>query len=109
MFVREEIEEGVKRDALLVPQLGVSHDQKGDATALVVGPGNVVELRILQADRAIGDTWLVTAGLNAGDRVIVEGLQLAQPGGKVDPQEYRPAAASNAAPRKHQGVAGKPK
>jgi membrane fusion protein (multidrug efflux system) len=81
MFVREEIEEGVQRDALLVPQLGVSHDQKGDATALVVGPGNVVQLCILQTDRAIGDKWLVTAGLKAGDRVIVEGLQLAQPGG----------------------------
>jgi membrane fusion protein (multidrug efflux system) len=106
MFVREEIEEGVQRDALLVPQLGVSHDQKGDATALVVGPGNVVQLCILQTDRAIGDKWLVTAGLKAGDRVIVEGLQLAQPGGKVDPQEYRPAEAPGDAPsRTHRGNA----
>ncbi len=103
MFVREEIEEGIQRDALLVPQLGVSHDQKGDATALVVGPGNVVQLRVIEADRAIGDKWLVTEGLKAGDRVIVEGLQLAQPGAKVDPQEYRMAAPGGAAPREHQG------
>ena len=104
MFVREEIEEGVQRDALLVPQLGVSHNQKGEATALVVGPDNVVQLRILEADRAIGDKWLVTEGLKPGDRVIVEGLQVAQPGGKVDPQEYRPtAAAGNAPSRTHQG------
>lgn len=90
MFVRGEIEEGVQRDAILVPQLGVSRDPKGNATALVVGPHDVVEMRTLEADRAIGDKWLVTAGLKAGDRVIVEGLQLAQPGMKVDPQEYRP-------------------
>lgn len=97
MFVREQIEEGVQRDALLVPQLGVSHDQKGDATALVVGPDNVVELRTIEAGRAIGDKWLVTEGLRPGDRVIVEGLQLAQPGGKVDPQEHRSLADLNQA------------
>jgi RND family efflux transporter MFP subunit len=93
MFVREQIEEGVQRDAILVPQLGVSHDQKGDPIALVVGPDNVVQLRVLEADRAVGDQWLVTAGLKAGDRVIVEGLQLARPGSKVDPQEYQTALA----------------
>jgi RND family efflux transporter MFP subunit len=98
MFVRGELEEGIKRDAILVPQLAVSRDQKGDATALVVGPDDVVQLRVLQADRAVGDKWLVTSGLNAGDRVIVEGLQLAPPGAKVDPQEYRPAQG-NARPQ----------
>jgi RND family efflux transporter MFP subunit len=95
MFVHEEIEEGVKKDALLVPQLGVSHDQKGDAIALVVGPDNVVQLRVVEADRAIGDKWLVTAGLGAGDRVIVEGLLFAQPGSKVDPEEYAPTPAGH--------------
>jgi hypothetical protein len=51
----------------------------------------------------------VTGGLKAGDRVIVEGLQLAQPGGKVDPQEDRPTAAPGNAPsRMHQGN-GQPK
>lgn len=96
MFVREEIEEGVQKNALLVPQLGVSHDQKGDAVALVAGPDNIVQLRVIEADRAIGDKWLVTAGLSAGDRVIIEGLQLALPGSKVDPEEYVPAAAGHA-------------
>lgn len=96
MFVREEIEEGVQKDALLVPQLGISHDQKGDATALVVGADNVVQLRVIEADRAIGDKWLVTAGLRAGDRVIVEGLLFAQPGSKVDPEEYASVSAGHA-------------
>jgi len=98
MFVREEIQEGVRREGLLVPQLGVSHNQKGDATALIVGPHNVVQLRILEVDRAIGDKWLVTGGVKAGDRVIVEGLQLAQPGGKVDPQEFRLATPQGKTP-----------
>lgn len=89
MFVREEIEEGVRHDALLVPQQGISHNQKGEATALVVGADNVVASRELQADRAIGDQWLVSSGLKPGDRVIVEGLQFAIPGGKVTPEEYR--------------------
>jgi len=57
-----------------------------------VGPDNIVELRPLQTDRAVGDQWLVTSGLKAGDRVIVEGLQSARPGTKVMAQEYRPPA-----------------
>jgi membrane fusion protein (multidrug efflux system) len=92
MFVHEVIEEGVQKNALLVPQPGVGHNQKGEPTALVIGPDNVVQLHVLKADRAIGDQWLVTGGLNAGDRVIVEGVQSAIPGSKVIPEEYHPAA-----------------
>jgi membrane fusion protein, multidrug efflux system len=90
MFVREQIEEGVRQAAVLAPQQGVSHDQKGEADALVVGPDDTVELRILQIDRAIGDQWVVTTGLKAGDRVIVEGIQSAKPGSKVVAEEYQP-------------------
>jgi membrane fusion protein, multidrug efflux system len=90
MFVRERIEEGVREGAVLAPQQGIGHDQKGQPTALVVGPDNVVELRSLQTDRAIGDQWLVTSGLKPGDRVIVEGIQFARPGSKVAPEPYRP-------------------
>jgi membrane fusion protein, multidrug efflux system len=89
MFVRERIEEGVRQGAVLAPQQSVTHNQKGEPSALVVGPDNIVVLRPLQTDRAVGDQWLVTSGLKAGDRVIVEGLQLARPGAKVMPQEYR--------------------
>lgn len=87
MFVREQIQEGMRQDAVLVPQQAVSHNQKGEPTTLVVGTDNTVELRTLQTDRAVGDQWIVTAGIKPGDRVIVEGLQLAQPGGKVQPEE----------------------
>ncbi len=91
MFVREEIQEGVRQGAVLAPQQGISHNQKGEPDALVVGPDNTVELRTLKTDRAIGDQWLVTSGLQPGDRVIVEGIQSAKPGTKVVPEEYRPA------------------
>jgi membrane fusion protein, multidrug efflux system len=101
MFVREQIEEGRRTNALLVPQVAVTHNQKGDPTALVVGADDKVELRPLVTERAIGDKWLVTNGLKAGDRVIVEGLQYAKPGSTVKPEEQQstsapPAVASGA-------------
>jgi membrane fusion protein (multidrug efflux system) len=95
MFVREHIEEGVRLGALLVPQQGVSHNDKGNPTALVVAADNTIAIRILKADRAVGDRWLVSAGLREGDRVVVEGLQLAQPGAKVQPEEFRETAQAS--------------
>jgi membrane fusion protein (multidrug efflux system) len=102
MFVHEEFEEGIQQGALLVPQQGVTHNQSGEATALVVGADNKVELRKLKADRAVGDTWLVSDGVKPGDRVIVEGLQYAHPGDTVDPTEVRLDAVppSDQPPRK---------
>jgi membrane fusion protein, multidrug efflux system len=90
MFVRERIEEGVREGAVLAPQQGISHDQKGQPTALVVGADGVVELRNLQTDRAVGDQWLVTSGLKPGDQVIVDGVQFAHPGHKVVAEQYQP-------------------
>lgn len=89
MFVREEIQEGVQQNAVLAPQQGISHNQKGEPTALVVQRDGTVALRLLKTDRAVGDQWLVTSGLAPGDRVIVEGLQAAKPGSKVVAEEYR--------------------
>jgi membrane fusion protein (multidrug efflux system) len=97
MFVREQIQEGLRPDAMLVPQQAVSHNQKGEPTALIVGADNTVELRTLQTERAVGDQWVVSAGLKPGDRVIVEGLQLAQPGSKVQPEEAPASAAGQPA------------
>jgi membrane fusion protein, multidrug efflux system len=95
MFVRERIEEGVRTSALLVPQQGVSHNEKGDPTVFVVATDNTVALRILKADRAVGDRWLVSVGLQEGDRVVVEGLQLVRPGAKVQPEEFRETAQAS--------------
>ena len=80
MYVRAELNEAVDQSAILVPQQGVSHDAKGNATAMVVGKDGKVEPRTLVADRTIGDRWLVESGLSPGDQVIVEGLNKVFPG-----------------------------
>ncbi|EBR8158159.1 efflux transporter periplasmic adaptor subunit [Salmonella enterica subsp. enterica serovar Newport] len=87
MFVRARLEEGTRPDALLVPQQGVTRTPRGEASVMVVGEGDRVAIRQVTAARAVGDRWLVTAGLNPGDRVIVTGLQKIRPGVQVRPQE----------------------
>jgi membrane fusion protein (multidrug efflux system) len=89
MFVREELQEGIKRDGILAPQQGVTHNMRGEATALVVGADGKVQSRILTTDRAIGNDWLVTKGLASGDRVIVRGVQMVQPGMEVTANEVK--------------------
>lgn len=84
MFVRAQLEEGSRPDAVLVPQIAVRRDAQGKASVLVVGEDNEVAVRPVVAPRAVGDKWLVTEGLSAGDRVIVEGLQKVRPGAVVN-------------------------
>jgi membrane fusion protein (multidrug efflux system) len=80
MFVRAVVKEGVKEKAILIPQQGVSRDPKGNPYALIVDAESKAAFRPLTLDRAIGDKWLVSAGLAPGDRVIVSGLQMLRPG-----------------------------
>ncbi len=96
MFVRARLDEAVNPQAILVPQRGVSRNAKGEATVLVVGEGDKAEVRPVQVARAVNDAWLVSEGLKAGDRVIVDGLQKVRPGAPVKPvlAPTAPAAAS---------------
>jgi membrane fusion protein (multidrug efflux system) len=96
MFVRARLDEGIRPDALLVPQQGVTRNPRGEATAMVVGADNKVELRTLIANQAIGNKWLVTDGLKAGDRLIVSGLQKIKPGEQVKMQEVTDPAQKKA-------------
>jgi membrane fusion protein (multidrug efflux system) len=80
MFVRAVVEEGDNPQAILVPQRGVTRNPKGDAVVMVVGAGDKVEQRVIKVARTVGDNWLVSEGLKAGDRVILEGTQRAKPG-----------------------------
>ncbi len=89
LFVRAELQEGTDDQALLVPQIGVSHNTHGDATVLVVDKDSKAVLKIIQTSRAIDDNWVVTGGLAAGDRVIVDGLQKVQPGAEVHATEAK--------------------
>lgn len=94
MYVRAVLEEGGEEQAILVPQEGVARDTRGNPTALVVGADNKVELRILKTRRVIGDKWLVSEGLKAGDQLIVDGLQRIAPGATVNPVPARVADQS---------------
>jgi len=93
MYVQAHVTEATDPNAIQVPQQGVSRNPRGEAIALVVGSDNKVEQRILQTQQTIGDKWIVTGGLSPGERVIVEGLQRAQPGAVVNPVEAGPSAA----------------
>ncbi|MGE5610865.1 MAG: efflux RND transporter periplasmic adaptor subunit [Bacillota bacterium] len=83
MFIRARVEEGVAERAIVIPQQAVSRDPKGNPVVLVVDGGGKVQQRKVAAERAIGDQWLISAGLAEGDRVIVEGTQRVRPGATV--------------------------
>lgn len=84
MFVRARIDEGVQPAAILVPQQGVTRTPRGDATVMIVNDKNEAETRAITATQAIGDQWLVTEGLNPGEKVIISGLQKVHPGTAVN-------------------------
>jgi membrane fusion protein (multidrug efflux system) len=92
MYVRAALSNGERQNALLVPQQGITRDPKGNANAMVVAADNTVQPRPVQVSRTIGDKWLVDAGLQAGDRVIIEGLQKIKPGMPVQATEFAPPA-----------------
>ena len=96
LFVRQRIEEGVVPDAIMVPQQAVTRTPRGDASVLVVGADEKVSARTITASRAIGAEWLVSKGLAAGDRVVVQGTQQAKPGAVVHASEIDPAKAAGA-------------
>ncbi|WP_321913760.1 MULTISPECIES: efflux RND transporter periplasmic adaptor subunit [unclassified Paraburkholderia] len=85
MFVRARIEEGINNNAFLVPQVGVQHDQKGQASVLVVDQDNKVVPHPIVTSGAQGQDWVVESGLQAGDRVIVQGTDKVKPGAQVKP------------------------
>ncbi|KAA0183008.1 efflux RND transporter periplasmic adaptor subunit [Cupriavidus gilardii] len=97
MFVRARMQQGVRPAAMLAPQRGVTRDAKGQATALLVNQNDEVELRRIEAERVIGDNWLVSGGLQPGERLIVEGLQFVRPGMKVRPLPLTAVAPADTA------------
>jgi membrane fusion protein (multidrug efflux system) len=85
MFARGRVEQAVNEDAITAPMRAITRGAGGAATVLVVGAENKVELRSLKLGSAVGDRWIVTDGLKAGERIVIEGVQKARPGGVVKP------------------------
>ena len=100
MYVRARIREAVNENAIVVPQQSVSRNAQGEATVLVVNAESKVEVRVIAADKSIGNQWLVTEGLVAGEQVIVDGMQKAKVGDKVKAIEM--AAANKASTKINQ-------
>jgi membrane fusion protein (multidrug efflux system) len=93
LYVRVLIEQAVEQSALAVPQQAIQRDTSGRSQLYVVGKDNAAELRSVEIGRVVGNQAIVTKGLQAGDRVIVEGFQKLRPGAPVAPGEWKPAAA----------------
>jgi membrane fusion protein, multidrug efflux system len=104
MFVRAQLTQAMKSEALLVPQRGVTRNQRGDAVVLVVGDDNRVAERMVTTARVIGNDWLIDTGLRAGERVVLDGVQKVRPGAEVKPVEVG-AEQSNAGGQAAAGVA----
>lgn len=92
MFVRAVVKEGISEKTILIPQQSVSRNPKGDPFALILDNEGKVQQRMLTLVRAIGDQWVVTSGLQPGDRVIVEGIQRVRPGVSAKEVPFQPTA-----------------
>lgn len=85
MFVYAEFAQAVEPNALLVPQQALTRTPKGEGLVMVVAADNTVQARIVETVRTVGNSWLISAGLEAGERVITEGVMKVRPGMKVEP------------------------
>ena len=93
MYVRVLIEQGVEKDAIAIPQQAVQRNTAGEAQVYVIGDEDVAQLRTVKLDRVVDNTrWVVSSGLQPGERVIVEGFQKIRPGAKVAPQDWKSEA-----------------
>jgi membrane fusion protein, multidrug efflux system len=108
MFVQAVIKEGVNEQAILIPQQGVSRDSKGNPFALIVDAESKSAIRQLTLDRAIGDKWLLSAGLSPGDPLIVEGLMMLRPGTVVKATPFKEPQAGPESPAGQNAPSQKP-
>jgi len=97
MFVRAQLDQAVDPRAILVPQQGITHDPRGNAVAMVVNGEGKVESRTVTTLRSVGDKWLISTGLQTGDRLIVQGLSKVKAGDPVKVVALDTAALSLAA------------
>jgi len=108
MYVQALLPTGVAPEALLVPQQAVTRDIAGKASVLVVDAETKVQRRPIEIDRAVGSRWMVTAGLTAGEKIIVDGFQRIKVGDAVDPQEVDLSAKAKVAADRAAQANGKP-
>ena len=101
MFARAQIVEGVNTNALTIPQRAIVRGAAGASTVLVVNSENKVELRDIEIERTVGTKVIVSKGLKAGERIIVEGSQKAPPGSTVKPVPFTESPAADSPAKSH--------
>ncbi|MDB6079943.1 MAG: efflux transporter periplasmic adaptor subunit [Akkermansiaceae bacterium] len=92
MFARIRVVQAVRENVVTVPQRAVTRGPGGIGTVMIVDDGNKAQVRTIKTDTAVADKWVVTSGLKAGEKVIMEGLLKARPGADVKPEPYVPPA-----------------
>jgi len=84
-FAKVRAQVGIANNALLVPQRAVTELQ-GSYQVAVVGADDKVQIRAVEVGDRIGSDWIITKGLQSGERVIAEGVQKVREGAVVKPQ-----------------------
>lgn len=83
MYVRAVVSQAVLQNVFLLPEAAVVHDAKGQASVLVVGADGKVATKRVTDNGLSNNQWVVTAGIAAGDKIIVQGSSKAKPGQAV--------------------------
>ncbi|WP_130803286.1 AdeA/AdeI family multidrug efflux RND transporter periplasmic adaptor subunit [Acinetobacter ihumii] len=92
MYATAQITQAVIPNAFLVPQQAVTRTPTGQATAMLVNDKGAVETRQIQTAGVQGKDWIVTSGLKAGDKIIVDGVAKVKEGQNVSAKPYQPQA-----------------
>lgn len=95
MYVHALIDMAEDKATMLVPQRAVSRNARGEPMVLVVDAANKVAQKTIETTGTLGDQWRVASGLQAGDRVIMDGVQKISVGNEVKPLPFNAAAGSN--------------
>ncbi|UHS59325.1 efflux RND transporter periplasmic adaptor subunit [Agrobacterium vaccinii] len=89
MYVRVRIEQAVRENAITVPQRSIVRTADGKPL-VYVAKDDTAEARPIELGQAMGSEWVVESGLKAGEKIVVDGAQKVQPGGKIKPEPWQP-------------------
>ena len=91
-FARIRAQMGLKKNAMLIPQRAVTEVQ-GRYLVAVIGADNMVAIKQVKAAERYGQLWVIDEGLQAGDKVVAEGVQKVKEGMVVSPKPFEPQAS----------------
>jgi membrane fusion protein, multidrug efflux system len=94
MFANAQIVQGVLPNAVLIPQAAITRTPTGQAIAMLVNAKGQVESRPVTTAGTQGNNWIVTDGIKAGDKIIVDGIAKVKPDQQVVAKPYQPQAAA---------------